>query len=86
MEQTYEFALQHTYLGFNRENFVADILEPIFHRSIRSCAEAIGIRPNYLRDLLSNPEREAGTKTLSAIYRYCIRENRDPYPYLFIVK
>jgi len=82
----YEFALQHTYLGLNRENFISGILDPIFGSSIRACAEAMELNPNYLRDILNNEDRDAGTKTLSCIYRFCMNRHIDPYPYIFVVK
>lgn len=86
MEKSDEFALKHTYLGLNRENFIHGILGPVFHSSIRACAEAMELNPNYLRDILNNEDRDAGTKTLSSIYRYCMSHQIDPLPYIFVVK
>ncbi len=74
-------------IGLNRENFIHNIFEPMFQANYRKCAEAIGgIRPNYLRDIIMNPNRDAGTKTLTYIYRFCVRNGMDPYPYIFVKK
>lgn len=71
-------------LGFNRLNFIHKILEPDFNGSIRRCAEALGLRPNYLRDLIMNPERDAGAKTLTLIYRYCKKNRTRSYSFYFL--
>lgn len=71
-------------IGFNRINFIHKIFEPDFNANVRKCAEALGIRPNYLRDIIMNPNRDAGTKTLTLIYRYCMRTGRDPKPFIFV--
>jgi len=71
-------------IGFNRFNFIHQIFEPDFNANIRKCAEALGIRPNYLRDIIMNPDRDAGTKTLTLIYRYCCKTGRDPSPFIFV--
>ena len=31
-----------------------------------------------------NPDRDAGTKTLTLIYRYCLRTGKDPEPFIFV--
>ena len=71
-------------IGFNRLNFIHQILEPDFNANIKKCADAIGMRPNYLRDIIMNPDRDAGTKTLTLIYRYCRRTGKDPEPFIFV--
>lgn len=70
-------------LGFNRLNFIHEIFEPDFNANFTKCAEVIGVKPNYLRDLIMNPDKNAGTKTLTAIYRYCKQTGRDPTPFIF---
>lgn len=85
-DQDFQMALSHTYIGFNRPNFMHGIFHPHFDGSYRKCAEALGLKPNYLRDILTNPERGAGTKTLSKVYQYCIRNKIDPNPYIFVLK
>jgi len=71
-------------IGLNRENFIRDILEKKFNASFRLCAEAMGLKPNYLRDIVMNPDRGAGTKMLSCIYRYCMKNGLDPELYIFV--
>ena len=78
--------LDRVHIGLNRENFVHGILEPEFNGSFRLCGEALGLRPNYLRDIVMSPARDAGTKTLSCIYRYCVRTGKAPEPYIFVRK
>lgn len=76
----------HIYLGFNREPFIKDILEKDFNANIRACALALNMAPNYLHDLIFTPTRGAGNKTLSRIYQYCKKTNRNPETYIFIEK
>ncbi len=71
-------------IGFNRINFIHKILEPEFNANFKQCADALGMRPNYLRDIIMNPNRDAGTKTLTQIYRYCMRTGKDPKPFIFV--
>ena len=46
-------------IGFNRLNFIHQILEPDFNANIKKCADAISMRPNNLRDIIMNPDRDA---------------------------
>lgn len=78
--------IEHVSIGLNRDNFIHDILEAEFNGSFRDCAEALGIRTNYLRDIVMSTNREAGTKTLTCIYRYCIKTGKAPEPYIFVRK
>lgn len=78
--------LDHIFIGLNRENFIKDIFEKEFNASIRLCASALDMAPNYLRDIIYTPTRGAGNKTLSHIYRYCKRTGKDPERYIFITK
>lgn len=71
------------FLGFNRRNFVEDILNLDFAGDIRSCAIALGMNPNYLHDLVYIPSKDAGTKTLTKIYQYARRTGKDPNKYIF---
>lgn len=73
----------HIAIGFNRANFVHEIFEPKYNADVNACAEDLGIRPNYLRDIIFS-SRNAGTKTLSSIYRYCLRHKMDPTRYIFV--
>ena len=75
---------EHIAIGFNRINFVHEIFEPRFNANVRKCAEAMGIRPNYLRDIIMKPTRDAGTKTLTAIFRYCRREGLVHRRYIMV--
>lgn len=78
--------LDRFYIGLNRVNFIDEILNPIFGGNFRQCAEAMELRPNYLRDIIMSPTRDAGTKTLSAIYRYCVRKGLNPERFIFVLK
>lgn len=78
--------IERVSIGLNRDNFIHDILEAEFNGSFRNCAEALNLRENYLRDILRSPDRDAGTKTLSCIYRYCIKTGKAPEPYIFVRK
>lgn len=71
-------------IGFNRENFIKDILEPVFNANFTDCAKAMQMKPNYLRDIVMNPTRGAGTKFLTCIYRYCMKNNLDPKKYILV--
>lgn len=73
-------------IGLNRENFVQDILNNKFGGSFRVCAEAMGMKPNYLRDIIMNPGRGAGTRVLTCIYRYCKTNGINPEPYIFVTE
>ena len=75
--------LDHLSLGFNREHFIHDILEPRYNANISRCARDLGLKPNSLRDILCN-NRNAGTTTLSCLYRYCVRNNLNPTRYIFV--
>lgn len=76
--------IEHVYIGFNRMNFIREIFEPEFNCNVRNCAEAMGLKPNYLRDIIMSPTRDAGTKTLSCIYRYCIKTGKEPERFIFV--
>lgn len=78
--------LDHVALGFNRKAFIRDIFEKDFNANVRACAMALDMTPSYLRDLIYTPTRGAGNKTLSNIYRYCKKTDRDPEIYIFIEK
>lgn len=78
--------LNHISIGLNRENFIKEIFEKEFNASIKLCAAALEMAPNYLRDLIFTPTRGAGNKTLSHIYRYCKRTNKNPERYIFVKK
>lgn len=73
-------------IGLNRNNFIKQILEAKFNTNFRLCAEAMGMKPNHLRDIVMNPKREAGTKTLTHIYQYCLKNGISPEPFIFVVK
>lgn len=75
--------LEHLSLGFNHENFIHEIFEPKFKANISECARAMKMKPNSLRDILYY-HRSAGIRTLSSVYRYCVRQNIDPTRYIFI--
>ena len=78
--------LDKVFISFNRENFKNEILIPDFGNNIKLCAKAIGLPVNYLRDLITQPTRDAGTQTLTYIYRYCIRTGHPPERYMFVIK
>lgn len=75
--------LDHLSLGFNREHFIPEILERYYNANISKCARDMGLKPNSLRDILCN-NRNAGTTTLSCLYRYCVRHNLNPTRYIFV--
>lgn len=75
--------LEHLSLGFNREHFIPEILERYYNANISKCARDMGLKPNSLRDILCN-NRNAGTTTLSCLYRYCVRHNLNPTRYIFV--
>ena len=72
-----------TVLGFNRKNFVQDILNQDFEGNIRECAVSLGMNPSYLHDLVFITTKDAGSKTLTKIYHYCKRVGKDPDLYIF---
>lgn len=76
--------LEHISIGFNRENFIRDIFEKEFNANYRQCAAALGMAPNYLRDIISTPTRGAGNKTLTHILRYCKRTGKNPEKYILV--
>lgn len=78
--------LERVFIGLNRENFIHEIFEKEFNSSIKDCANALIMAPNYLRDIIATPTRGAGNKTLSHIYRYCIRTHKKPERYIFYRK
>ena len=84
MSQNEDLKWSTMVIGLNRENFIHDILEARFNASFRHCAEAMGMKPNYLRDIIMNPSRGAGTKVLTCIFRYCKSVGLDPEPYIFV--
>ena len=65
-------------LGFNRKNFVEDILNAEFAGNIRTCAIQIGMNPSYLHDLIFITTKDAGIKTLTKIYHYAKQTGKDP--------
>lgn len=84
--QINEQDVDRVYLGLNRYNLIHKILVPKYNGNIRRCAEAIGLRPNYLRDLIGSPTRDAGTRTLTTIYHYCRHEGLDPEDFIFVLR
>ncbi|MGL5257919.1 MAG: hypothetical protein ACRC76_12895 [Proteocatella sp.] len=78
--------IEHTFLGFNRKEFIKGIFEKDFNANVRSCAMALNMTPNYLHDLVYTPTREAGIKTLSKIMQYCKKTGKDYEKYILIEK
>ena len=69
-------------LGLNRRAFVEDILNVDFEGNINDCAKKMGFSTKYLNELIRMPEKEAGCKTLTRIWRYAKKTGRDPEKYI----
>lgn len=70
-------------LGFNKREFVTNILNEDFNGNLKMCARDIGISERCLRDLIFEPSRNASCETLSLIYHYCEKVNRNPLSFIF---
>lgn len=78
--------LDKAFIGFNRENFVSEILNPRFGGNITDCAAAVDINAVYFRDVIKNSKREMGLLSLTKIWRYCVKNNLKAERYIFIAK
>lgn len=73
-------------LGFNRRNFIEEILNEDFNGSIRECAKTLGVATGYLNDLLRITNKDAGRDTLTKIWRYAIKTGKNPNKYIFVLE
>ncbi len=78
--------LDRVFLAFNKFAFIHDILMKDFNGDINAAAEAIHLPAHYLRDLLYNDNKQAGLKTLTMIYRFCVRTDRPPEKFIFLIQ
>lgn len=73
-------------LGFNRRNFIEEILNEDFSGNIRECAKALSIATGYMNDLLRITSKDAGRDTLTKIWRYAIKTGKEPNRYIFVIE
>lgn len=70
-------------MGFNRKNFVEDIVNVDFDGDLNLCAETLGFSVKSVRKIIFTDT--GGSKdTLDKIYKYCRKTNRDPEKYVFV--
>ena len=72
------------FIGFNRKNFIAEILNAKFGGNFEPCASAIGINVNYLHDVVMNEKRDMGIHSLTKIFRFCVKNNLKAERYIFV--
>lgn len=70
--------------GFNRRNFVADILNDRFAGDEQACAAALGMSERYLKKVIYHRERGIGLATMSKIRAYCLQNGLDHETYILV--
>lgn len=71
-------------LGFNRVNFVQDIINNKFNGNVAKCATELALSHGYLHSVVYNTKNKGGMKLLNAIINYCTRNKIDYHKYIFI--
>lgn len=74
--------LEKSTMGFNRKNFVEEIVNIDFAGDLTKCSQAMGFTRKYLHSLIFT-DINGGKTTLDKIYKYCRKTNRDPERYIF---
>lgn len=70
-------------MGFNRKNFVEDIVNIDFEGDLALCALTLGFSEKAIKKIIFTSTN--GSKdTLDKIYKYCRKTNRDPEKYIFM--
>lgn len=73
-----------TNYGFNRKNFVEDILNTRFDGNEKACAHALGVNTRYLKNLIYHTDKNIGLKTMNKIRLYCLRNNLNHEKYTLV--
>lgn len=71
-------------LGFNRVNFVQDIINSKFNGNVAKCATELALSHGYLHSVVYNTKNKGGMKLLNAIINYCTKNKIDYHKYIFI--
>ena len=71
-------------LGFNRKQFVEDIVNNRFNGNITRCANELKISAAYLHGLIYNTKYTAGKKFFNAVIMYCRNNKMDWQKYIFV--
>lgn len=66
-------------LGFNRVNFIKDIINNKFNGNITKCAIELSLSNSYLHAVIYDTK-----KLLNAIINYCTKNKIDYHKYIFI--
>ena len=70
-------------MGFNRKNFVEDIVNIDFDGDLNLCAVAMGFSLKSIKKIIFT-DTNGSKDTLDKIYKYCRKTNRDPEKYIFV--
>lgn len=71
-------------LGFNRVNFIKDIINNKFNGNITKCAIELSLSNSYLHAVIYDTKNKGGIKLLNAIINYCTKNKIDYHKYIFI--
>lgn len=71
-------------LGFNRVNFIKDIINNKFNGNITKCAIELSLSNSYLHAVIYDTKNKGGMKLLNAIIHYCMKNKIDYRKYIFI--
>lgn len=71
-------------LGFNRVNFIQDIINNKFNGNITKCATELSLSNSYLHAVIYDTKNKGGMKLLNAIIYYCMKNKIDYRKYIFI--
>lgn len=71
-------------LGFNRVNFIKDIINNKFNGNITKCATELSLSNSYLHSVIYDTKNKGGMKLLNAIIHYCMKNKIDYRKYIFI--
>lgn len=71
-------------LGFNRVNFIQDIINNKFNGNITKCATELSLSHSYLHAVIYDTKNKGGVKLLNSIINYCAKNKIDYHKYIFI--
>lgn len=71
-------------LGFNRVNFIKDVINNKFNGNITKCAIELSLSNSYLHAVIYDTKNKGGIKLLNAIINYCTKNKIDYHKYIFI--
>lgn len=70
--------------GFNRRNFVEEILNERYGGDECACAKALDINVRYFRELIYHTDKDIGMKTTNKIFSYCQKNGLNHEKFILV--